>query len=176
MAEANYEELPRPEYTEFGIKFHKLRVTFKVQRRSSSTEAEGRGRGGRGGRGRREERVARDRAHSTGGDSLRLLNLDTTAGSRRPIVHDGSGNSGARLANWEFEVSHELIAAISKPRILICSKLKRKLTFYLLWPREKKVVLISCPLFSGFLLTPGQDFNSILWLFFSRGQPHLVLF
>ena len=96
----------RPEYTEFGIKIHKLRLTLKVQKRSTS-EA------GRGGRGRLgssnsssagEVRSVRSRASSTGGDSLRMLDLDSNAGSRRPVDGGQVRASGTRLANFEFEV------------------------------------------------------------------------
>ena len=75
-----------PEYTEFGIKIHKLRFTLKVQRRTPTpTHSIEDG-----------DRSIRSRTYSTASsiaDSLGLLNLDSGARSRRPIASD---------SNWEF--------------------------------------------------------------------------
>lgn len=149
-----------PDYTEFGIKIHKLRLTLKVQKRASSAHsatprsASASGGGGninvnpghydRRGRARlnseerpraalrassiaaRGARGAHPRPRSTASDvSLRHLDLDANAGSRRPVTGastgggggsgpdavDGNtgsiaatGRNGSRVANWEFQV------------------------------------------------------------------------
>lgn len=101
-----------PEYTEFGIKIHKLRLTLKVQKRQSSAEpdpdrastdptASATVR-------RRTERGPghRSRTNSTASslaDSLRGLELDASARSRRGFHQDFRSSSGTRLANWEFQ-------------------------------------------------------------------------
>ena len=74
-----------PEYTEFGIKIHKLRFTLKVQRRTPTPTHS-----------MEDGRSIRSRTYSTASsiaDSLGLLNLDSGARSRRPIASD---------SNWEF--------------------------------------------------------------------------
>ncbi len=134
-----------PDYTEFGIKIHKLRLTLKVQKRASSAtpvqqnhhqaviaDAQTRQRRGRSigdqrvrqqvqqqpaserrpqSRGRHRGRPRTGSSVSSSGasiaDSLRLLDLDANAGSRRPVVQDNGNipsNSGTRVANWEFQV------------------------------------------------------------------------
>ncbi len=154
-----------PDYTEFGIKIHKLRLTLKVQRRASScsngsgirqqqqqqlnnsgginvdpghTDRHGRIRLGSEERSRaarartlqqqQQHRQPRPRprprpvsSSSLADDqSLRNLDLDSNAGSRRPVVRgspagrdspDGAaasttrGGAGTRVSNWEFQVN-----------------------------------------------------------------------
>ena len=153
-----------PDYTEFGIKIHKLRFTLKVQRRASScsngrighhshghshghshshrgsvnvdpgrTDRHGRPRLGsedrsRVARARQQQqqqqqqqapRRPRPASSSSLADSLRNLDLDSNAGSRRPVVQDctdgaamssstsssSRGGAGTRMANWEFQVN-----------------------------------------------------------------------
>lgn len=97
-----------PEFTEFGIKIHKLRLTVKVQKRASSASSTSRsGSTSSDDRVRRgytahQSRRSRTTSSSTSSiaDSLRHLDLDSHAGSRRPIVQD---SSGTRIANWEFQ-------------------------------------------------------------------------
>ena len=117
-----------PEYTEFGIKIHKLRLTLKVQKRSNSANGgqlqqplnneieprlrpQPRRRSSEDNRGGRRRSRASSTSSSIAADSLRMLDLDSNAGSRRPVVHghstvsSGQRSSGTRLANWEFQVS-----------------------------------------------------------------------
>ena len=96
----------RPEYTEFGIKIHKLRLTLKVHKRqqqgdpprpvsTSDIYAEPVRRNTR----RRARSTRTNSTASSLADSLRQLDLDPQAGSRRPCQEKGS----TRLANWEFQ-------------------------------------------------------------------------
>ena len=99
----------RPEYTEFGIKIHKLRLTLKVHKRqgqqqedqpqrpvsSSDVYAEPVRRNTR----RRARSTRTNSTASSLADSLRQLDLDPAAGSRKPCQEKGS----TRLANWEFQ-------------------------------------------------------------------------
>ncbi len=155
------------DYTEFGIKIHKLRLTLKVQRRASScsngsgirqqqqqqlnssgginvdpghTDRHGRIRLGSEERSRaarartqqqQQHRQPRPRprprpvsSSSLADDqSLRNLDLDSNAGSRRPVVRgspagrdspDGAaasttrGGAGTRVSNWEFQVNNKI--------------------------------------------------------------------
>ena len=119
-----------PEFTEFGIKIHKLRLTLKVSRRRASSASSTSSRrssiaasdtsdlntstGQTPIRMRPRSQPRRPRVNSSASnlsDSLRLLDLDSNAGSRRPIGlatspppanYSGSGG-GSRVANWEFQ-------------------------------------------------------------------------
>ena len=124
-----------PDYTEFGIKIHKLRLTLKVQKRASSAGNQQhqltdhqRQRRSRSSvqdhrrqqqqqqqhqqavaasvqsrrpqsRGRHRRRAGSSVSATSIVDSLRMLDLDSNAGSRKPIQE----NSGTRVANWEFQ-------------------------------------------------------------------------
>ena len=137
-----------PEYTEFGIKIHKLRFTLKVQRRqqqqnrgqdddpsplgAAAAVADG---GVRPNEAREAGRRAPNRSSSRASslaDSLRLLDLDPTAGSRRGLYYRRCGNSegparfpkttpatdgpaASRSANWEFEGFYNSPSALVSP-------------------------------------------------------------
>ncbi len=144
--------LANPDYTEFGIKIHKLRLTLKVQRRASSCSnrssnsgnsinvdpgthdrhgrprlgSEDRSRTARARQQQQQQQQQQQRSHprrrprptsttSSMIDSLKNLDLDSEAGSRRPVVQDvidgaamssssSRGGAGTRVANWEFQV------------------------------------------------------------------------
>ena len=99
----------RPEYTEFGIKIHKFRLTLKVNKRQQGQQTEHPPRpvSSQDVYSEPQRRNTRRRARSTRtnstasslADSLRLLDLDPSAGSRRPCQEKGS----TRLANWEYQ-------------------------------------------------------------------------
>ena len=124
-----------PEYTEYGIKlFPGYRLSVKLPRRSSSRSSStsdnhnnnddsgidfrprSADRGRRGGTrraassgsaARRRQSRASSVSASSVADSLRLLDLDSNAGSRRPVVvqpQQQQSQAGTRSANWEFEV------------------------------------------------------------------------
>ena len=93
-------EQPQPEYTEFGIKIHKFRLTFKVQKhphqQQNRPQDEGEDQEG-------PQRSTISRHNSTASsvaDSLRMLDLDTSARSRRPL---SCQEAATRTANWEFQ-------------------------------------------------------------------------
>ena len=98
----------RPEYTEFGIKIHKLRLTLKVHKRQQGQQQEDPPRPMSSSdiysepvRRNTRRRARSTRTNSTASslaDSLRQLDLDPMAGSRRPCQEKGS-----KLANWEFQ-------------------------------------------------------------------------
>jgi hypothetical protein len=88
----------QPEYTEFGIKIHKFRLTFKVQKHPNQQQpqdetADDPDRPGRANISRQNSTA------SSVADSLRLLDLDPSARSRRPLYPE----SATRTANWEFQ-------------------------------------------------------------------------
>jgi hypothetical protein len=94
----------QPEYTEFGIKIHKFRLTFKVQKHphQQQNRANGDADGDGDADAERPQRSTISRHNSTASsvaDSLRLLDLDTSARSRRPLCPEAA----TRTANWEFQ-------------------------------------------------------------------------
>ncbi len=114
---------PPPEYTEFGIKIHKLRLTLKVQKRASSAGSAERpqqqqlppptpneadtaaaaaaaARRRRNRRPRSHSRASTSTSSASLSESIKLLDLDPSAGSRRPV---SVVSGGGRLANWEFQ-------------------------------------------------------------------------
>lgn len=104
-----------PEYTEFGIKIHKFRLTFKVQKhvqqqqlQQQQQQEQEAGLEGRPGR------PCISRHNSTASsvaDSLRLLDLDPSARSRRPLCPE----SATRTANWEFQGFYSAPGRTSTP-------------------------------------------------------------
>ena len=113
----------RPEYTEFGIKIHKLRLTLKVHKRqqgqqddpprpasSSDLYSEPIRRNTR----RRARSTRTNSTASSLADSLRQLDLDPMAGSRRPCQEKGS----TKVANWEFQGFYSAVPPpVSSPGI-----------------------------------------------------------
>ena len=110
-----------PEYTEYGIKIHKLKLTLKVSRRGqqhntpeAAVAEDGANTADPASEERRINRSA-SRASSIA-DSLRMLDLDPRAGSRRGLYYrradrttattsrgGGSAVASSQAANWEFE-------------------------------------------------------------------------
>ena len=97
----------RPEYTEYGFKIHKLRLTLKVNNRQRQQEDPPRPASSSELYSEPVRRNTRRRARSTRTnstassltDSLRQLDLDPVAGSRKPCQEKASTKS----ANWEFQ-------------------------------------------------------------------------
>ena len=97
----------RPEYTEYGFKIHKLRLTLKVNNRHRQQEDPPRPASSSELYSEPVRRNTRRRARSTRTnstassltDSLRQLDLDPVAGSRKPCQEKASTKS----ANWEFQ-------------------------------------------------------------------------
>ena len=95
----------QPEYTEFGIKIHKFRLTFKVQKHPQQQRLEGDD---------PRPRPTVSRNNSTASsvtDSLRLLDLDPSARSRRPLCPENA----TRTANWEFQGFYSATTRTSTP-------------------------------------------------------------
>lgn len=93
-------EDPPPEYTEFGIKIHKFRLTFKVQKHPHQQQHQQQQNETEDQEPRPQRTISRHNSTASSvADSLRLLDLDTTARSRRPLCQEG----GTRTANWEFQ-------------------------------------------------------------------------
>ena len=101
--------MDNPEYTEFGIKIHKLRLTLKVQKHQQPQQQQSPQRPASSQdvyaepvRRNTRRRARSTRTNSTASslaDSLKQLDLDPSAGSRRPCQERGP----TRSANWEFE-------------------------------------------------------------------------
>jgi len=97
----------RPEYTEYGFKIHKLRLTLKVHKRPGQQDDPPRPASTSDLYSEPVRRNTRRRARSTRtnstasslADSLKQLDLDPVAGSRRPCQEKTS----TKLANWEFQ-------------------------------------------------------------------------
>ena len=100
-----------PEYTEFGIKIHKFRLTFKVQKHVQQQQQQQQQEDGLEGRPGRPCISRHNSTASSVADSLRLLDLDPSARSRRPLCPE----SATRTANWEFQGFYSAPGRTSTP-------------------------------------------------------------
>ena len=102
-----------PEYTEFGIKIHKFRLTFKVQKHVQQQQQQQQQlEGAEQSDGPSRASVSRHNSTASSvADSLRLLNLDPAARSRRPLCPE----TATRTANWAFQGFYSTSARTSTP-------------------------------------------------------------
>jgi hypothetical protein len=99
----------QPEYTEFGIKIHKFRLTFKVQKHPQQQQHQQQVEGEDP---RPRPTVSRHNSTASSvSDSLRLLDLDPSARSRRPLCPENA----TRTANWEFQGFYSAPTRTSTP-------------------------------------------------------------